>query len=104
MSPITPLQFEGENYYCEKGRQKLETQEYIAEVMPDGHLSLPEKVARSMGLNPLTKVRVTIEKVIHEKKSDTLSYEAKQKALAIKEFIADMGPEDLSENLREKYV
>jgi len=82
----------------------LEAQEYIAEVMPDGHLSLPERVAKSMGLNPLTKVRVTIEKVIHERKSDTLSYEAKQKALAIKEFIADMGPEDLSESFREKYV
>ena len=25
--------------------------------MPDGHLSLPEKVAKSMGLDPLTKVR-----------------------------------------------
>ena len=82
----------------------METQEYIAEVMPDGHLSLPERVAKSMGLNPLTKVRVTIEKVIHERESDTLSYEAKQKALAVKEFIADMGPEDLSENFREKYA
>ncbi|MCD6298042.1 MAG: hypothetical protein J7M30_12905 [Deltaproteobacteria bacterium] len=82
----------------------METQEYIGEVMPDGHLSLPKRVAKSMGLNPLTKVRVIIEKVINERKNDILSYEAKQKALAIKEFIADMGPEDLSENLREKYV
>ena len=81
----------------------METQEYIAEVMPDGHLSLPKKVAKSMGLDPLTKVRVTIQKMIYKKRPDVLSYEAKKKAHAIKEFIADMGPEDLSENFRERY-
>lgn len=86
-----------------KGDKKVETQEYIAEVMSDGHLSLPEKVAKSMGLDPLTKVRVTIEKVIHKRRPDVLSYEAKKKAHAIKEFIADMGPEDLSEKFRERY-
>jgi hypothetical protein len=29
--------------------------------------------------------------------------EAKRKALAIKEFIVDMGPENLSEKFRERY-
>ncbi len=81
----------------------METQEYIAEVMPDGHLSLPEKVAKSMGLDPLSKVRVTIQKMVDKKRTDVLSYEAKKKAHAIKEFITDMGPEDLSENFRERY-
>ena len=81
----------------------METQEYIAEVMPDGHLSLPEKVAKSMGLDPLSKVRVTIQKMVDKKRTDVLSYEAKKKAHAIREFIADMGPEDLSEKFRERY-
>lgn len=71
--------------------------------MPDGHLSLPEKLAKSMGLNPLTKVRVTIGKVIHKRRNHVLSHEAKKKAHAIKEFIADIGPEDLSEKFRERY-
>jgi len=81
----------------------VETQEYIAEVMPDGHLSLPEKVAKSMGLDPLSKVRVTIQKMVDKKRTDVLSYEAKKKAHAIREFIADMGPEDLLEKFRERY-
>ena len=56
-----------------------------------------------MGLNPLTKVRVTIGKVIHKRRNHVLSHEAKKKAHAIKEFIADIGPEDLSEKFRERY-
>ncbi len=81
----------------------MKTEEYIAEVMPDGHLSLPEKVVKGLGLEPYAKVRVIIEKVEQAKGIQVLSYEAKNKALAIKEFITDMGPEDLSEKFRERY-
>ena len=81
----------------------MKTDEYIAEVMPDGNLSLPEAIARGLDLKPYAKVRVIIEKVEQEKEKHELSYKAKKKALAIKEFIEDMGPEDLSENFREKY-
>ena len=86
-----------------KGENKLKTQEYIGEVLPDGHLSLPEKVAKVLGLEPYARVRVIIRKVEQDKKNHVLSYEAKRKALAIREFIVDMGPEDLSEKFRERY-
>jgi len=81
----------------------LKTEEFIAEVMPDGNLSLPEKVAKGLGLEPYARVRVIIEKVEHVKRNHVLSNEAKRKALAIKEFVTDMGPEDLSEKFRERY-
>ena len=81
----------------------MKTEEYIAEVMADGRLPLPEKIAKDLGLEPHAKVKVTIEKVEVKKGDRELSYDAKKKALAIKEFITDMGPEDLSEKFRERY-
>ena len=81
----------------------METEEYIGEVLPDGHLSLPEKVVKGLGLEPYARVKVTIGKVEQGKRNHVLSNEAKRKALAIKEFIADMGPENLSEKFRERY-
>ncbi len=81
----------------------MKTEEYIAEVMSDGHLSLPEKVAKGLDLEPHSRVRVIIKKVEQERGNHVLSYEATRKALAIKEFIADMGPGDLSEKFRERY-
>ena len=81
----------------------MKTEEYIGEVLPDGHLSLPEKVVKELGLEPYARVKVTIGKVVQDKKNHVLSNEAKRKALAIKEFIVDMGPENLSENFRERY-
>ena len=78
----------------------MKTEEFIAEVMPDGNLSLPEKVAKDLDLEPYARVRVIIEKVEEVKRNHVLSNEAKRKALAIKEFVADMGPEDLSEKFR----
>ena len=81
----------------------MKTEEYIAEVMPDGYLSLPEAIAKGLDLKPHAKVRVIIEKVEQEKENHKLSYEAKKKTLAIKEFIKDMGPVDLSKRFREKY-
>ncbi len=41
----------------------MKTEEYIAEVMPDGHLSLPETVTKELDLKPYAKVKVTIERV-----------------------------------------
>ncbi len=81
----------------------MKTEEFIAEVMPNGNLSLPEKVAKGLGLEPYARVRVIIEKVEHVKGNHVLSNEAKRKALTIKEFVTDMGPEDLSEKFRERY-
>ncbi len=78
----------------------MKTEKFISEVMPDGNLSLPEKVAKDLDLEPYARVRVIIEKVEEVKRNHVLSNEAKRKALAIKEFVADMGPEDLSEKFR----
>jgi len=80
----------------------LNTEEYITEVMPDGRLFLPEKVAVRLKLKPHTHVKVIIQKT-EESTERTISDEAKQKAEAIKQFIFDMGPDDLSENFRERY-
>ncbi len=38
-----------------------------------------------------------------EKEKKGLSNEAKKKALSIKEFVSDMGSDDLSEKFRERY-
>ncbi len=81
----------------------MKTKEYIAEVMLDGHLSLPENVAKDLELQPHTKVKVVIGKAEPEEQGRILSSAAKKKALAIRELITDMGPEDLSEKFREKY-
>jgi len=35
---------------------------YIATVLPDGHLSLPEGIKEKMGLTPNSRVKVVLEK------------------------------------------
>ncbi len=72
---------------------KVKTEEYIAEVMPDGHLSLPEKVAERFNLKLHSRVRVIIKKP-----EENFSDKAKRKSLGIKKVISDMGPEDLNED------
>jgi len=46
--------------------------EYIGEVLPDGHLSLPEEIQKELGLTPHSSVKVTItvedSRVLDEKK------------------------------------
>jgi bifunctional DNA-binding transcriptional regulator/antitoxin component of YhaV-PrlF toxin-antitoxin module len=46
--------------------------EYIGEVLPDGHLSLPDEVQKELGLGPHSSVKVTItvedSRVLDEKK------------------------------------
>ncbi len=81
----------------------MKREEYISEVMPDGHISLPIDVAKGMGLEPHSKVRIIIEKVEKYKGEQLISNKAKKKALTIKQFISDIGPEDFSERFREKY-
>ena len=34
--------------------------EYIGEVLPDGHLSLPDEIQKKLGLSPHSSVKVTI--------------------------------------------
>ena len=70
----------------------METQKYIAEVMPDGHLSLPEKVAKSMGLDPLTKVRPKLSDFLLDLR----------RSLAHKGFAKILMHQDLSTYLRKK--
>jgi len=81
----------------------MRSEEYIGEVTPDGHISLPEKIASELGLKPSARVKITIEKLEAEAAKAALSGKARRRALAIKDFITDLGPKDLSENLREKY-
>ncbi len=78
----------------------LKAEEYIAEVMPDGHLSLPETTAQRLNLKLYDRVRVTVKK---QEESFRISDKARRKALSIKKFISDIGPEDLSEKFRETY-
>lgn len=80
----------------------MKPEKYIGEVLPDGHLSLPGKVAKVLGPMPRKKVKVIIERV-DEPGKGILSQEAKKKALGIREYVTDMGPEDLSERFREKH-
>ena len=49
----------------------METFEYIAEILPDGHLSLPEVVIKKFNLKFHSKLRISI-----------LSIETKKKGLA----------------------
>lgn len=78
----------------------MKPEKYIAEVTPEGYLSLPESVTERLNLKPYNKVRIIIEKTENRRGKRKLS---EQKALSIKKFISDMGPEDLSEKFREKY-
>ena len=34
--------------------------EYVGEVLPDGHLSLPDEVQKKLGLSPHSSVKITI--------------------------------------------
>ncbi len=38
----------------------MKTVEYIGEVLPDGHLSLPDEVQKELGLSPHCSVKITI--------------------------------------------
>ncbi len=51
----------------------MKTEKYIAKVMSDGHLSLPENVAKGLDLKPHSRVRVIIEKVEQEQENHVLS-------------------------------
>ena len=41
--------------------------EYIGEVLPDGHLSLPVEVQKELGLSPHCNVKITITVITEEK-------------------------------------
>ncbi|MCL0066188.1 hypothetical protein M1N79_04860 [Dehalococcoidia bacterium] len=43
--------------------------EYIAKVLPDGHLSLPEKIKEEMGLMADSRVRVVLEREVQREKA-----------------------------------
>lgn len=45
----------------------MKTVEYIGEVLPDGHLSLPDEVKKKLGLNPHCSVKITITVDTEEK-------------------------------------
>jgi hypothetical protein len=45
----------------------LKTEKFISEVMPDGNLSLPEKVAKDLDLEPYARVRVIKESPCHKR-------------------------------------
>ncbi len=81
----------------------MKTEEYMTEIGSDGFIPLPKDIVRSLELEPHTRVKIIIERVDMSTEKEGLSYEAKKKALAIREFISDMGPDDLSEKFREKY-
>ena len=40
----------------------MDSIEYIAEVLPDGHLSLPSEISSRLNLKTYTKVRISIQK------------------------------------------
>jgi bifunctional DNA-binding transcriptional regulator/antitoxin component of YhaV-PrlF toxin-antitoxin module len=42
---------------------------YIAKVLPDGHLSLPEEIKEKMGLTANTRVKVVVEREAQREKA-----------------------------------
>ncbi len=57
--------------YLILGDKKLETFEYIAEILPDGHLSIPEAIIKRLKLKAHSKLRIFIVPI--EKKNKDLS-------------------------------
>ncbi len=43
--------------------------EYIAKVLPDGHLSLPEEIREKMGLAANSRVKVVLEREAQKEKA-----------------------------------
>lgn len=43
--------------------------EYIAKVLPDGHLSLPEEIKEKMGLSANSRVKVVLEREAKREKA-----------------------------------
>lgn len=60
------------NMLVGKGLGIMKVIEYIGEVLPDGHLSLPDQVQKELGLGPHSSVKITItvedSRVLDEKK------------------------------------
>lgn len=42
---------------------------YIAKVLPDGHLSLPEEIKEKMGLTANSRVKVVLEREVQREKA-----------------------------------
>lgn len=49
----------------------METFEYIAEILPDGHLSVPDAIIKSLNLKSHSKLRISILPIETEKKNLT---------------------------------
>ena len=49
----------------------METYEYIAEMLPDGHLSVPEEIIKKFNLKSHSKVRISILPIRTKKKGLT---------------------------------
>ena len=49
----------------------METVEYIAEVLPDGHLSVPEEIIKKLNLKSHSKIRISILPIQTKKKGLT---------------------------------
>jgi len=47
----------------------LKNLEYIAEILPDGHLSIPEAISKKLNLKSHTKYRISILPIDTKKKS-----------------------------------
>ena len=47
----------------------MKTAKYIAKVLPDGHLSLPEEIREKMGLVANSRVKVVLEREIQREKA-----------------------------------
>jgi len=47
----------------------LETFEYIAEILPDGHLSIPEFITKKLKLKSHSKLRISIFPIVPKKKN-----------------------------------
>ena len=49
----------------------METFEYIAEILPDGHLSIPEAIIKKLDLKSHSKLRISILPIVTKKKGLT---------------------------------
>jgi bifunctional DNA-binding transcriptional regulator/antitoxin component of YhaV-PrlF toxin-antitoxin module len=51
------------------GSEKMKAMTYIAKVLPDGHLSLPEEIKEKMGLTANSRVKVVLEREAQREKA-----------------------------------
>ena len=81
----------------------METYEYIAEMLPDGHLSIPESIIKGLKLKSHSKLRISILPVDVKKKNLTRFFGKWQDDRDANEIVKDIY-ESRAKNMRSERV